>query len=188
MAGNPNAALLIINQQTYWPTEGTEPADVSKDWKPRQRPPSAWFDWFFRATYKDIEALALFMQEYGMTRGFGPGLFEFPGTTGAEIGFVGTNNLPVGYMAAGVERQLHIADRVVQPTGEDTLVKVVWSSPNTLASKDARLTVGYRETGAGDSRDGALTEITQVVGDSTTEMRRGSRSADSRKERRSISS
>jgi len=167
---NPNAALKILSQRTYWVAEGTEPADESKDWLVRQRPPSSWFDWWFYSTYKDIEELALYVQRFGVSREFSPGQFELPGDDAAHIAEVGTLKLPVAVFAAGVKRHLHIATRVAMPTTEDTVVKVVWSSPNTVASKDAYLKIEYQTTGAGESRNGATASQAVVAADSQNNL------------------
>ena len=166
---NPNQSLLIIEQKTYWPTQGTEPADELKIWVPRQKPPSAWWNWFSWATYKDIEALALFMQDHVMARDFQPGDFEFPDTDGAQLVTAGDNELPVAVFAADKAERIYLASRVVRPAG-NTLVAIVWSTENAQAGKQAYLKLERKVTAVGDSRNGAVTALTSVEIDSDEDM------------------
>jgi hypothetical protein len=158
--------VLIINQRTHWTAEGTEPDESQQDWVPRQRPPSGWFDWFFYSTYKDIEALALFLQRFGVSREFGPGQFEMAGENGARVASVGTLNLPVVLFAQGETEQAHIASRVVVPSGVSTIVKVVWSTPASVGGQNAYLELKYKATQKGEARDGALNSKVVIAADS----------------------
>ena len=158
--------VKIISQRTYWATEGTRPADEQMDWVPRQKPPSAWFDWFMYSTYKDIEDLALFVQRFGMSRELGPSDFEMSGEEGAYIDAVGEHNVTAIVFAAGEKHTVHRATRVAKPDGSHTWVKVVWGSGNIMAGKNAYFELSYKETAAGEQRVGSVYSTVIVASDS----------------------
>ena len=66
---------------------------------------------------------------------------------------------------AGKSRVAHFTTRVVNAT--ETRLKLVWSSPNTVAGRAARFVVGYKATTVGQSRTGSLTEVAVLSTDSS---------------------